>query len=84
MPLVSSTLINFVRRTDIQSVNEDLLFRIVKGAFSKRRKTLFNTLKKDFDGDILKNAIIDAGLPIEIRGENLSLEEFIRVSENLY
>ena len=84
MPLVSSTLINFVRRTDTQSVNENLLFCIVKGAFSKRRKTLFNALKKDFDGDILKNAIINAGLPIEIRGENLSLEEFIRVSKNLY
>ncbi len=84
MPLVSSTLINLVRRTDIQVVNEDLLFRIVKGAFSKRRKTLFNALKEDFDGDILKKAIINTGLPIEIRGENLSLEEFIRVSKNLY
>lgn len=60
--------------------DEALLFKIVKAAFSQRRKTLLNTLFSQGGLDIpkeeLKNLLDNSGLGASIRGETLSLEDF--------
>ena len=66
---------------------EDLLFNVIKAAFSKRRKTLKNALgtssyfqdAKDAD-HVLNNIGID---PIR-RAETLTKEEFARLSNEVY
>jgi len=70
----------------------DLMFKIIKAAFSKRRKTLLNCLASDgglgigADGDgadidrpvkgMLQDMLSECGLPLDIRGEALALEDF--------
>ena len=61
--------------------DEKLLRRVIKAAFGQRRKTLNNALKalnlpKEELDEALKAAEIDASL----RGETLSIEEFVRLS----
>ena len=69
-PKVDSAVVRMMPRTDMLSVNEDLLRR----AFSARRKTLRNALR----GVDLAAAGIDPGL----RAENLSPEDYARLSMN--
>lgn len=61
--------------------DEKLFFRVVKGAFAQRRKTLSNTLKtvgltKEEVETILEAAYIDSSR----RGETLSLDEFAAIA----
>ena len=61
--------------------DEKLLRRVIKAAFGQRRKTLNNALKalnlpKEELDEALKTAEIDASL----RGETLSIEEFVCLS----
>lgn len=64
--------------------DEKLLFRLVKAAFSQRRKTLSNTLFSQGDLEIPKDEIKEildsSGIGASIRGETLSLEEFARLT----
>lgn len=61
--------------------DEKLFFRLVKTAFSQRRKTLSNSLK-NFDADI-KQIMISAGTDPQRRPETLSLTEFARLADAL-
>ena len=64
--------------------NEDMLFRVIRGGFAQRRKTLSNSLSSEFPGidkTKISEAIISAGLEPSVRGERLSLEEFARLAD---
>jgi len=78
-PDVDSAVVHFevspVPRFDIQDV---LLFTdIVRTAFSQRRKTIINSLRK-FEG--IGDALEAAGIHAKLRPENLSIEDFARLS----
>ncbi len=65
--------------------DEKLFFRLVYAAFAMRRKTLVNNLVPAFSlsrGQAI-GLVKDSGFPETIRGEKLSLEEFIRLSDAL-
>lgn len=64
---------------------EKRLFRVVKAAFGQRRKTLVNTLSSGLKIEKARaaEAIAEAGLKPTIRAEELSLDEFIRLSQIL-
>ena len=64
---------------------EKRLFRVVKAAFGQRRKTLVNTLSSGLKIEKARaaEAIAEAGLKPTVRAEELSLEEFIRLSRIL-
>lgn len=70
--------IDLTRGPGVAVDDEKMFFEIVKTAFSTRRKTLHNALKKFSPAmdDLLKSAGID---PIQ-RAETLSLEDFARLS----
>jgi 16S rRNA (adenine1518-N6/adenine1519-N6)-dimethyltransferase len=61
------------------------LFRIIKAAFSQRRKTLLNTLMAnggfDFSKEQLKDLLNESGIGATNRGETLSLEAFAELSD---
>lgn len=60
--------------------DEQLLMRMVRAGFGMRRKTLTNALKGVVDGDKLRCALEEQGLPASIRGEALSVQEWIMLS----
>ena len=64
---------------------EKRLFRVVKAAFGQRRKTLVNTLSSGLKIEKARaaEAIAEAGLKPTVRAEELSLDEFIRLSQFL-
>jgi len=61
--------------------DERFFFRVIKTAFSQRRKMLLNALKP-LSGDI-KERLILAGIDPARRAETLSMEEFARLSDEL-
>lgn len=65
----------------------DMLFRTIKAAFEQRRKTLPNSLAASFseiDKSELIEIITSLGHREDIRGEKLSIEEFVELSDRLY
>ena len=88
-PTVTSSLIKIVMREKppIEPVDDEFFVRIVKVAFSKRRKTILNNLRSaDLPGYseeklnlLLKEIDIDG----RRRGETLSIAEFVRLSNAL-
>lgn len=67
--------------------DKDRMFRIIKGAFEQRRKTLTNALSHSSafktDKANIEKALADMGKNPSIRGEELTLEEFAHLSDIL-
>lgn len=82
VPKVDSAVIHMkMRKGPAVSVTDEALFtRVVKTAFSQRRKTLSNSLKAFRD---IKDILIQAGIDPQRRPETLSLEEFAKLSDIL-
>jgi 16S rRNA (adenine1518-N6/adenine1519-N6)-dimethyltransferase len=80
VPKVDSAVVYFEMRESPAVIVKDerLFFRVVKTAFTQRRKTLANSLKPLF-GDI-KDKIIAAGIDPMRRPGTLSIEEFARLA----
>ncbi len=66
--------------------DEDLFYKVVKGSFRHRRKSLVNSLKSalNMDKEMLTEVIIKAGLDTSCRGERLSIEEFANLTDIIY
>ena len=84
-PKVESVVIKLKIKSKTQNVNKEMLFKVIKTAFSQRRKTLSNALVNG--GIVEKNKIEKvlekAELEKNVRGENLTLEDFIKLCENI-
>ncbi len=86
-PEVKSSFLGFQRKERVFTANdaEEMFHMVVKSAFWGRRKTLHRSLAEsphlDFDKKIINDAIIACGIDPDVRGERLSLEEFIRLTE---
>lgn len=88
-PKVGSSVIrlDIYKDKPIKTVDEKLMFKIIRAGFNQRRKTLVNSLA-NFEGlKLSKERIIYAlsllGKSEKIRGEALSLEEFAQLAEYL-
>ncbi|MEG1890320.1 MAG: 16S rRNA (adenine(1518)-N(6)/adenine(1519)-N(6))-dimethyltransferase RsmA [Clostridia bacterium] len=81
-PKVDSAFVRLDMRAEppVPVKNEALLWRMVKTAFSLRRKTLLNTLKGVADAESLRTAIASMGLSPTARGEELTVEQWIQLS----
>ena len=78
-PKVNSALVSLkVRKEPLLQLSDYSFFRrVVKAAFSQRRKTLKNCLVgAGFDKEKVAKAISELGLDENIRGEKLSIQEF--------
>ncbi len=63
--------------------DEKFLFRVIKAAFGKRRKTLKNSLsgsELEIDANTALSALNSAGIDPARRAETLAVEEFVRLS----
>jgi len=83
-PSVDSMLVRFLLRDQppVEVPDPALLFRIIRGSFQMRRKTLLNTLEaalelpKETIERLCRHARVDPGR----RGETLGLEEFAKLA----
>ncbi len=83
-PEVNSVVISCVVREKppVDVLDEKLFFRIVRGAFGQRRKTLANALKgAGFQKDEIERSLTLAGIDLKRRGETLSLDEFAAITD---
>jgi 16S rRNA (adenine1518-N6/adenine1519-N6)-dimethyltransferase len=81
VPQVTSAILRLVPHRQPPVVVNDMkkLNRVVTQAFSQRRKTLRNSLKKLID----EEAIVALGIDPTLRAESISLAEFARLSNLL-
>lgn len=82
-PKIDSAVIKLTLKKELPDVDRVQFFRVVKAAFSKRRKTIFNALSTygfDLDRELFKEYLIKADIKLEERAENLSVEDFIKIS----
>lgn len=66
--------------------DEDFLFKVIKAAFSKRRKTLKNALSSSelsIDKETVKNILDSVEIDPSRRAETLTVQEFVKLSNML-
>ena len=88
-PKVDSSVVRIRLYGDkpVKPLDEATFFRTIRAAFEQRRKTLPNALSAVFN-EISKEDITDiivaCGHSANIRGEKLSVEDFAKLSDELY
>jgi 16S rRNA (adenine1518-N6/adenine1519-N6)-dimethyltransferase len=86
-PEVDSAVITLTVREQpaVKVRNEPFLLRLVKAAFSQRRKTLRNALGQlGYQKNAMDQAAANAGIDLGRRAETLRVEEFGALSDNLW
>lgn len=86
-PKVDSAVItlDILKKPRIDVADEKMLFKVIRGSFGQRRKTILNSLSsnlgcsKEAVREVLEKADIDPA----IRGEALSLAEFGRITDEM-
>lgn len=85
-PKVGSAVIKLERYPEppVEVKDEKLMFSIIRASFNQRRKTLVNGLKNaaeiHFTKEEIEEALTKCGIPLNVRGEALSLEQFAEIS----
>ena len=85
-PKVDSAVMRLnVREKPPVDVDEALFFRVVKAAFSQRRKVIANSLSAGLGTDKASvNALLErSGIPANARAEQLSLNDFAAIAAAL-
>jgi len=88
-PKVTSSVVKMISREKylLDEEKEKTFFRVVRAAFGQRRKTLVNALFPVFDKthskDDIKEIITKCGFDINIRGEVLSIDDYICICNYL-
>jgi len=87
-PSVYSSVIKLVRHeTFFHGDKQELFFDVVKAVFTARRKTIYNNLRKyeklALDDEKSLKILENAEIPSQERGENLTLERFARLVEEI-
>ena len=85
VPKVTSAVVrmDFLPEPKVSPDDEKLFFRVVKAAFSNRRKTFVNCLMNNFPltRKEAEEIMVTSELPLMARGETFSLENFKTISD---
>lgn len=85
-PKVGSAVIRLTRheKVPVDVNNEKLMFQIIRASFNQRRKTLANGLNNfpqiSLGKEQIQECIEELGVPVTVRGEALTLEQFAALS----
>ncbi|MGO3018200.1 MAG: 16S rRNA (adenine(1518)-N(6)/adenine(1519)-N(6))-dimethyltransferase RsmA [Anaerococcus sp.] len=82
-PKIDSTVLKLNLRTYDKEVDKKILFNLVKAGFSKRRKTILNSLSSVISKDDLKEILKSLDLKENLRAENLSLDDYISLAKSI-
>ena len=83
-PNVDSTIISLKKRKNYRVTlnNEKIFFKLIRDAFTYKRKTLRNNLKS-YNLDIISKVLEKYNLDLNVRAENLNIEIFADISNSL-
>lgn len=85
-PSVGSAVIRLTKheKTPVFVEDEKLMFQLIRASFNQRRKTLVNGLhnfpKLQLSKEVIQESITELGMPLTVRGETLTLEQFAAFS----
>ena len=85
-PKIDSSVIKLNLKKELPDIDRDKFFQVVKAGFSKRRKTILNALSSfgfNIEKDNIRLALEGVNISPSERAENLSVEEFIKISKAL-
>ena len=87
-PKVNSTVvrIDLYENKKCTPKNEKLFFGVIKAAFEQRRKTLVNAINAKYPNIAkadITNVLVELGYSPTVRGETLSTEQFVALSDRL-
>ena len=86
-PKVGSAVIRLTRHKEapVKTVDEKLMFRLIRASFNQSRKTLANSLKNSpelsFTKEEIQDAIAACGFKEGVRGEALTLADFAALTD---
>jgi 16S rRNA (adenine1518-N6/adenine1519-N6)-dimethyltransferase len=84
-PDIDSACVCLVRRPQplLPEHQREPFARIVKHAFSQRRKMMFKLLRAEWPASSLERAFQQLGLLVAVRAETVTLEQFVRLTQSL-
>lgn len=81
-PNVDSIVVEFEKKEQKQLKNKELFFNLIRDSFKQKRKNLRNNLK-NYDLDKINEILKKYNLDLTARAEQLSIEVFEDISNNL-
>lgn len=82
-PNVDSIVVEFVKKnTNLKIINEEHFFKLVRDSFVQKRKTIKNNLK-NYNLNLIEKILNRYGLNLSARAEQLSIECFAEISNEL-
>lgn len=85
-PKIESAVIKLNMKKQLPDIDQEKFFKVVKAGFSKRRKTILNSLSTygfGLEKEIIKEALNHANIESSQRAERLSTEDFLKISKCL-
>ncbi len=76
-------LVDNISRHFFNDIGENLFFKIVRAGFSSKRKLLAGNLSNIFEKEKVALAFLEVKLPAKIRAEDVSLEQWKKITELL-
>lgn len=85
VPEVESSILSLKIRENkkVKVQDEELFFKIIRANFTQRRKTLINSLSNIIEKEKLKKILETLNIDNNIRGENLTLEQYAQITNEL-
>ena len=81
-PNVDSMIVSLYKREKLFVKDENLFYKLIRDSFKYKRKTLRNNLK-GYDLEKIENVLKDYGYDLNVRAEQLSLEVFCKIANNI-
>jgi len=83
-PNVDSSIISLEKRINkkVNVNNEEIFFKLIRDAFTFKRKTLRNNLK-GYNLDVIEDVLKKYNFDLSVRAENLSIEVFANIANSL-
>ncbi|MCK8817077.1 16S rRNA (adenine(1518)-N(6)/adenine(1519)-N(6))-dimethyltransferase RsmA [Natroniella sulfidigena] len=89
-PKVQSAVIGLrlLEQPRVEVIDEEFFFKVIRASFQQRRKMIRNSLSKaaniNLSKEVVEQALEEVGIDSRVRGEKLNLEEFAKLSNQLY
>ena len=85
VPNVDSAIVKIDLKNKYNITNQKMVDDTIKCIFAMRRKTLENNIKSYFklSNEVVDNIISECNFPKQLRGERLSTEDIIKLSNNI-
>lgn len=85
-PKIDSAVIRLDVRKVEKTPYEDLMFKIIRGAFTQRRKTIVNSLAlgSGLSKADIRAVLEDLDIDSQLRAGDLSIEDFARIGKEVY